>query len=75
MYNPKFNFMKLLPELTIEFFMFPIKDKELEVLKEIGCTKLCKENMKNIVIDNNCPICFGEFTEGQEMLKLPVCKH
>lgn len=69
MYNSKFNFIKILPELTAEFFNIPLKDKELDLLKNSFSEKAPRQ------CEDLCPICFVNFEEGEDMTKLPTCGH
>jgi len=69
MYNSKFNFHKILPELTIEFFQIPLKEAELNMLRN-EFSAPAEENC-----DDVCPVCFVNFEPGETLTRVPVCKH
>lgn len=69
MYNSKFNFHKVLPELTIEFFQIPLKESELNMLRN-EFSAPADENCEDV-----CPVCFVNFEAGENLTRVPVCKH
>jgi hypothetical protein len=69
MYNSKFNFHKILPELTIEFFQIPLKEGELDLLRTEFSEPVYEKS------EEVCPVCFVNFDGGDNMTKVPICKH
>lgn len=71
MYNPKFDIKKYLPDLALDFYLFPLKEKEIEFLHRefsvvLPIDKSCSDN-------EGCLICFSGFKKGEVMTTLPVC--
>lgn len=73
MYNSKFNFMKIQPELTIEFFQQPLQQREIEILQSEFTQKI--EDPSFLPADSLCPVCFSEFLKDDQVMTVPVCKH
>jgi len=70
-YDAKYNFHKLLPTLTMDFFKLPIQPQELNILEKNFSEKL-SENKPD---EDLCPICFGGFAKDETVTKVPVCGH
>ena len=70
-YDPKFNFKAVLPELTIDFFKLPIQPKEMEIIKERFTNTLTEARTE----DELCPICYTEYCQGDLVTAIPGCGH
>jgi len=70
-YNPKFDLNIVVKELRIEFFQFPLKKQELEIVKSEFSIML-PENKPE---EDNCKICFEQLKRGEIMTTIPVCYH
>ena len=70
-YDAKFNFHKLLPTLTMDFFKLPLQPQELNILEKRFSEKLCKDKSD----EDLCPICFANFVKDETATKIPVCGH
>merc|ERR1711959_33504 len=58
---------------TMDFYMFPLKEKELELLHREFSVVLPKG--KSCSEHEGCQICFGDFKKDEVMTTLPVCGH
>jgi len=73
MYNPKFELSNYLKSFSMDFYLFPLREKELELLHREFSVVLPKS--KSSSDHEGCLICFSGFNKGQVMTTLPVCGH
>lgn len=70
-YDADFEFKKIKKTLSIEFFEFPLKEKEIHIIKDNFSTcikedKDCREK---------CSICYLNFKKNDFVTSVPVCGH
>ena len=74
-YNPKFNFNEILPQLKLEFFTQPLSKKELKNIKKLFSRKLLPNDTECCNLDDVCPICFSNYNKGEKITTIPGCTH
>ena len=71
MYNPKFDFKKVAKNLSLDFYKFPLKDKEMELVLREFSVVLPESKEKS----EGCAVCYNEFQAGETMTTVPICNH
>ena len=71
LYDSKFDFQKLLPDLSIEFFRLPLQPREMQVLNDIFSKKVSESKVR----EEFCPICYVNYEPKDIVTKLPICNH
>lgn len=70
-YNPKFDFKNVAKQLTLEFYQFPLKQKEMELVLREFSVELPITKKKS----EGCGVCYNEFHAGDIMTTVPICNH
>ena len=70
-YDPKFNFRKLLPKLDSDFFTNALTKKEIKIMKKKFSNKLTE----NKPVEDLCPICYVCQKKGELCTAIPGCEH
>jgi hypothetical protein len=70
-YDSKFDFKEIENELSIEFYEFPLKRPEIELIQSEFSVVLSEDRQKS----DGCSICYSEFKQGDTLTTVPMCGH
>jgi len=70
-YDPKFDFKTIEHDLSIEFYEFPLKKAEIDLIQSEFSAVLPEDKEKS----EGCSICYNEFKKGETMTTIPICGH
>lgn len=70
MYSRNFQFFNVENELSSEFYQFPLKEFEVELL-----TRYFSVDMSQSAENGDCSICYQALRNGETVINMPGCNH